>query len=130
MGSEWLQAFQERLLATVKKSLEPFKYQPLPDASHFRVLALEPGNADTPLSCKLEVVSGQNARQREYEALSYAWGNNNQPLKPYISCHGKCIKVTSNLESALHHIRSEKKVTMFWIDQICINQEDLEERSQ
>ena len=94
------------------------------------VLALEPGNADTPLSCKLEVVSGQNARQSEYEALSYAWGNNDQPLKPYISCHGKCIKVTSNLESALHHIRSEKKVTMFWIDQICINQEDLEERSQ
>ena len=130
MGSEWLQAFQERLLATVQKALEPYEYQPLPDANHFRVLALEPGSADSPLSCKLKLVSVQHARQREYEALSYAWGKNDEPLKPFISCHGKCLKLTSNLESALRHIRSEKEVTNLWVDQICINQMDLEERSQ
>lgn len=130
MASESVQPFQGRLLANVKKALEPFHYQPLPDASHFRVLALESGNADTPLSCKLEVVSVQNARQSEYEALSYAWGNNDQTLKPFISCHEKCLKLTSNLQSALHHIRSEEKVTKVWVDQICINQDDLEERSQ
>ena len=130
MGSEWLQAFQERLLATVQKALEPYEYQPLPDASHFRVLALEPGIADSPLSCKLKVASVWHARQREFEALSYAWGSNDEPTKPYISCHGKCIKLTSSLESALRQIRSEKEVTNLWVDQICVNQEDLEERSQ
>ena len=130
MGSEWLQAFQERLLATVQKALEPYEYQPLPDTSHFRVLALEPGIADSPLSCKLKVASVKHAKQREYEALSYAWGSNDEPTKPYISCHGKCLKLTSSLESALRHIRSEKEVTNLWVDQICINQEDLEERSQ
>lgn len=130
MDSEWLQDFQERLLARLKKALEPFEYQPLPDASHVRILALEPGTADAPLSCKLQVVSIQNARHSEYEALSYAWGNNDQPLKPFISCHEKCLRLTSNLQSALRHVRSEKKVTKLWVDQICINQEDLEERSQ
>lgn len=130
MDSEWLQDFQEKLLARLKEALEPFEYQPLPDASHFRVLALEPGTADELLSCKLQVVSAQNARHSEYEALSYAWGNNDKSLKPFISCHGKCLRLTSSLRSALHHIRSEKKVTKLWVDQICINQEDLEERSQ
>ena len=129
MGSEWLQDFQERLLARVQKTLEPFEYQPLPDARHFRVLTLEPGNADSPLDCKLKLVSVENARQSEYEALSYAWGNNDT-LKPFISCHGKCLRLTSNLRSALCHIRSEKEVTNLWVDQICINQEDVVERSQ
>ena len=110
--------------------MEPFQYQPLPDGNHFRVLALEPGNADSPLSCKLEVVSVQDARQSEYEALSYAWGRSDEALRPFISCHDKCLRLTSNLQSALRHIRSEKEVTTLWVDQICINQEDLEERSQ
>ena len=130
MDSEWLQDFSERLTTIILNAVNPFEYQPLPDASHFRVLALEPGNADSPLRCKLKVVSVQNARQSEYEALSYAWGNNDQPLKPFINCHEKCLKLTPNLESALRHIRSENKVTNLWVDQICINQEDLEERSQ
>ena len=130
MGSKWFQAFQKRVLAMVEKALEPFEYQPLPDANHFRILALEPGDSDTSLNCKLEVVSIQDARQSEYEALSYAWGNDDQSLRPFISCHGKCLRLTASLQSALRHIRSETKVTKLWVDQICINQEDLEERSQ
>lgn len=127
MGSERLQATQKRFPATVS---EQFEYQPLPGASHFRVLALDPGNIDSPLSCKLKVVFVQTARQSDYQALSYTWGNNDEPLKPFISCHGKCLKITSNLESALRHIRSEKEMTNLWVDQICINQDDFEERSQ
>ena len=130
MDSEWLQDFSERLTAIILNAVNSFEYQPLPDASHFRVLALEPGNADSPLRCKLKAVSVQNARQSEYEALSYAWGNNDQPLQPFINCHEKFLKLTPNLESARRHIHSENKVTNLWVDQICINQEDLEERSQ
>ena len=111
------------------KSIGAFRVPASPGCKHFRVLTLEPGIADSPLDCKLKVVSVENARQSEYEALSYAWGNNDT-LKPFISCHRKCLRLTSNLRSALCHIRSEKEVTTFWVDQICIHQEDLVERSQ
>jgi hypothetical protein len=38
--------------------------------------------------------------------------------------------VTLNLESALRHLRDEDKPRRPWIDTICINQSDIEERSK
>ncbi|MDI1491214.1 MAG: hypothetical protein OHK93_002421 [Ramalina farinacea] len=130
MDIEWFLAFKDELFARFTNALKPFKYQVLPDASHFRVLALEPGYGDAHLSCKLEVVSVQTARQSGYEALSYAWGIHGDSLKSFILCHGNHLRLTSSLESALRHMRSEEKVIRLWADQICINQEDIHERSQ
>lgn len=39
------------------------------------------------------------------------------------------IPVTRNLASALQYLRLEDKPRVFWIDAICVNQEDLQERS-
>ena len=36
--------------------------------------------------------------------------------------------ITLNLGSALRHLRNEKRPRSLWIDAICINQKDLEER--
>ena len=38
--------------------------------------------------------------------------------------------VTGNLHAALQHLRSEQEPLSIWIDQICINQQDQEERNQ
>ena len=45
-----------------------------------------------------------------------------------ILVEGRRFEVTSNLLSALRSIRKRKAKTLIWIDQICINQEDFEER--
>jgi hypothetical protein len=45
--------------------------------------------------------------------------------------NGHCFQVTTNLTSALHHIRfliPDGKQYLLCIDAICINQEDLDER--
>lgn len=39
------------------------------------------------------------------------------------------LKITSNLKQALHTMREKDGYRVFWVDQICINQHDLSERS-
>ena len=63
-----------------------------------------------------------------YTALSYAWGGS-AFLKP-ITCNGKAFHTTHNLDRALRYLRRTDVSVMLWVDQICINQEDVAERSQ
>ena len=63
----------------------------------------------------------------EYEALSYAWGSEKDPLE--ITCDGVPLHVTRNLHSALRRLRHQSKMRTFWIDAICINQKDYDERA-
>jgi Heterokaryon incompatibility protein (HET) len=62
-----------------------------------------------------------------FEALSYTWGDPTE--KHTISCEGKLIQVTRNLWQALHRLRLPDTPRTFWIDAICINQGDIEERT-
>lgn len=66
-----------------------------------------------------------------YEALSWRWGNEDgSPLTIMIKENGKLFKkrVSQTLGLALKYLRLNKD-RILWIDAICINQRDLEERS-
>lgn len=80
------------------------------------------------VSCRLETL--QFSQSLQYHALSYTWGDEKNPGS--IICNGVRLSVTSNLASALHCLlkRGEKNnIPMsFWIDAICINQDDKSER--
>ncbi|KAI8225327.1 Heterokaryon incompatibility protein 6, OR allele [Colletotrichum sp. SAR 10_96] len=60
-----------------------------------------------------------------YEALSYAWGSTDQ--SETITANGQILHVTKNLYSALEHLR-QKENRILWIDAICIDQTNLQER--
>lgn len=61
-----------------------------------------------------------------YTALSYAWGD---PQKcRSILVDGRKLDIADNLSIALEHINPKKSLRLFWIDAVCINQEDAEER--
>jgi hypothetical protein len=62
-----------------------------------------------------------------YEALSYVWGD--VSLKRPIHLNGQPFLVTTNLYSALCHLRWRNEVRTMWIDAICINQHDNAERT-
>ena len=67
----------------------------------------------------------------DFAALSYVWGEEHGIGK--ILVNGQEMQVTRNLEVALHHLSSESKFAAeykLWIDAICINQSDLEERGR
>jgi WD repeat-containing protein 55 len=63
-----------------------------------------------------------------YTALSYAWGGS--AFLKLMTCNGKPIQATHNLDRALRYLRRTDVSVMLWVDQICINQEDAAERSQ
>jgi len=65
----------------------------------------------------------------KYDALSYTWGPSTEHHT--IRLHGQGEHpVTDNLYYALRRIRHRRVEKRIWIDAICINQEDIRERSQ
>ncbi len=71
-------------------------------------------------------------RRPEYEALSYTWGEERSPTPVFVNSNGskrKFIEVTQNLATALIYLRHKSEARILWIDALCINQEDMKERS-
>jgi hypothetical protein len=79
-----------------------------------------------PISCSL--VHRSLDTDAAYEALSYSWGDPN--CKRLISLNGLEFSVTKNLDAALRHLRYRQDERSIWIDAICINQKDNEEKSE
>jgi hypothetical protein len=106
-----------------------FVYEPLdPDVDCIRVVDLTPEmtDSDSPVSCSLRHVTfGQKPM---YEALSYTWGNDGPRMK--ILINDKDFFVGEPLYRALRCVRARKEVISLWVDAICINQDDVEERNR
>ena len=65
-----------------------------------------------------------------FEALSYTWGSPLEAVDILIGESGsRTVKLTQNLAEALPYLRYPDKSRTIWIDAICVNQQDLEERS-
>lgn len=101
-------------------------YTPLDsNLSQIRRLILQPGTFDDPLHAQLDVVSLDEGP--EYEALSYVWGCPTPPKTLNLS--NKVVSIGSNLDSALRHLRHPSAPRTLWVDAVCINQDDLDERA-
>lgn len=103
---------------------DAYVYEPLTQNDKFRLVSLLPGRGSRKLRCSLSVYPVAEAPA--YEALSYEWG---EPRMSYrMHCDGKVILITPTLEVALRQLRRRRKCRLLWIDQLCINQQDREER--
>ena len=89
-----------------------YQHEDLPTQTSFRVVELLPGEEDDPIFCLLHVVDWSNPR--EYEALSYAWGDPNARVT--VTCHGERLEVTKNLRDGLSHIRYPDRSRFLWVD--------------
>jgi hypothetical protein len=61
-----------------------------------------------------------------FEALSYTWGD--PTPTGIIHLDGSQLPLTANLESALKHLRFTNMSRIIWIDALCINQQNTQER--
>ena len=107
-------------------STQTYQYLPLKHERDIRLLYLLPGSDGSPLSCSLSIVS--LSELPVYEAISYTWG---EPIfSASIECFSKGqLPITENLSKALFHMRFADRIRVLWVDAICINQQDLVERS-
>lgn len=63
-----------------------------------------------------------------FEALSYVWGDPNQPHELYLADGSGSIPLTESLHQAIRHLPCHLETSYIWIDQLCINQQDTTER--
>ena len=64
----------------------------------------------------------------DFQALSYVWGK--FETSEMINCNGKLLAVTSHLLQGLHSLYQQFGADQsFWIDAICINQKDTDEKA-
>ena len=102
-----------------------YLYEPLRLAKdQIRLIELLPDKPNSDLRCRL---LERNIASIPYEALSYAWGSEKKPCSLYVGRHH--IQITSNLSSALRHLRYTDRYRFLWVDAVSINQACKEERN-
>lgn len=108
-----------------------YEYQRLPGSQFIRILTLHPSQRyGDSLHCRLETALLDNTS--DYRALSYCWSmNENGDVSQChsISVKGRSLAVSRNLFEGLKRIRSATGSVRIWVDAICINQNDTEERN-
>lgn len=74
-------------------------------------------------------LNGENDRIEKYDALSYTWGSGENA--EVMVCNGAKLPIGNGLSEALRALRrAQKQVRYLWVDAICINQSDNEEKSK
>ncbi|KAL6806992.1 heterokaryon incompatibility domain-containing protein [Trichoderma sp. SZMC 28013] len=96
--------------------------------SEIRTLQIKPGPPDSPLRCKFHVATLDDL-DFPYEALSYAWGNDNPNTYEDIFFGDNNVGVTPSLADALRRLRLPDQPRHVWADALCINQTDNLEKS-
>jgi len=115
-------------------------------ADEIRLLRVSPASSGDPLLCSLKIVPLVKLTTilHEFQALSYAWGND-PPSYPVslsdLPQSGECLSTTAstkcytylvreNLYEALRHIRLADDYLWIWVDALCLNQDDEIEKGQ
>ena len=107
---------------------EQFPYEALDTSKlEIRVITLHPGTQTNEICCSLTHIATNKGSKPFYKALSYTWGSPESPKT--IILNDVRVQVRENLWQALYHLRFEDQELTIWIDALCINQNDLQERS-
>ncbi|KAL6835587.1 HET domain-containing protein [Trichoderma sp. SZMC 28015] len=112
-----------------------YQYQPFQDNVSIRIFTVAPGKPSEPLRGTLEAIKIDEIGS--YEAISYVWKEDGPPNCKYeivinTDDDQRLLELTEggNIFAALRRIRLPDRGRRIWADQICVNQEDLIERSQ
>ncbi|EYB28739.1 hypothetical protein SNK04_005230 [Fusarium graminearum] len=113
------------------REIQQVEYPKLTQPSHIRILELLPAPREKALEGRLLVVDVD--KPPAYEALSYTWADasNDSSLcqRIFIGHGNRALPITSSCHQGLRHLRKELESVFIWVDSVCINQSDLEERS-
>jgi hypothetical protein len=134
----------------IRQKINTYKYKDIHYDDDIRILKILRGKNGSTLKCMLfssnlrQKQLTSNTTNHEYKALSYWWGDG-EPEHPVIMYDDVDVRdglrtmnpftssgnfyIRSNLKAALEQFRSENEDVNVWIDALCINQEDVTEKT-
>ena len=120
-----------RLAELLLDDIPRYSYEPLRGPDCIRVLHLH--QTKDRIECSIRQI---NVSDGGYQALSYVWGSSEKQFQAIV--RNECdhilgyVPLTANLKDALEDLRNANDLgpKVFWIDQICINQESDEKTHQ
>jgi hypothetical protein len=104
--------------------MPPFTYLPLPPR-HTRLFTIVRQNEDSrEMHCRMCTFWLDDPQTLSFTAMSYTWGN--PTANKAIEIDGHIFKTTASVYEMLLHIEHG---IWLWIDALCINQADFDERA-
>src|ERR1700710_1281267 len=100
-------------------------YESLEEEGVIRLFVLQPGSGDDPI--KGSLIHNRLSDGRKYEAISYVWGL--EAASKIIGIDGRDRVIRENLWRALKGLRYPDRLRYLWVDAICIDQTNTEERN-
>jgi hypothetical protein len=113
--------------AETDRPITPYEYEPIDDPKgKIRILILLPpaSSDDHELRCRL--TTAKISDSLSYEALSYCWGT--EALTERIHLPSGTLAITKHLATGLRRLRYRDRPRHLWVDAVCINQQDEEEK--
>ena len=104
-----------------------FQYDHALAKDEIRLILIHPGGWTDKINISI-LYKDEDESGIQYDALSYVWGSPANPVN--ISCDNEPFSVTQNLHKALLQLRENGLTTPIWIDAICINQSNADERTR
>lgn len=96
------------------------------EKKEIRLLRLRAGQGDEPLRCALQQAFLNSSPLPRYRTISYCWGD--PKARKSVILNGLKWFVPANTKAALQCMRLPDADRVVWIDAICIDQDDPEER--
>ena len=125
MASEGVHA---RTGASFPVHLPPFDYSQLPiSAGEIRILTLCPAATESEV-IRIELHKYDFNRLPHFSALSYTWGAPEFSSTILVGKQAQ-LAITPTLETALKALRLANEKVLLWVDQICLNQANEDEKA-
>ena len=108
-----------------------FSYQSIVGHDSIRILTLNPSHDPASrLSGRLTIESLDTAEP--YDTISYVWGAPVRTQSIYLdgTSGSSPLPLTTSIHGALRRLRFPERSRRLWADQVCINQDDVAERSR
>ncbi|KAF0316870.1 HET domain-containing protein [Colletotrichum asianum] len=109
-----------------------YYYEPLETKDVLRLVALDPATDERdPLSCTI-FQCRRSAQRQEYSAISNTWDEQTPSQTLEIRCDDDIsyVRITANVDALLRDFRAREKPCYLWVDAICLDQTNGEEKSQ
>jgi hypothetical protein len=113
------------------RQVRPFEYRPIKTDREIRLLQIDKQIEGFLCTFKYKLVHAQlGDPSYPYNAVSYTWGDPTPTHSLIVDCN-QCLRVTENVRLLVNFLfmGMDFGTSFFWIDAVCINQADLEEKS-